>query len=172
MAQDKTLMMDDERRLKRYDDFKNAAQEEIDDHVRQQADHLNRTEQSEVASLGQEFKQEAISEVRTTDAEVKRGRTVARVSQIIDYVFYLIYGLISLQVIFDLFGARRSNGFRNLIDALSAPFLAPFRSLFPDPAAGRFQFRFSYIAALLIYILLHLAVNGLLRMIAHRKTAI
>ncbi|HMZ22214.1 MAG TPA: YggT family protein, partial [Blastocatellia bacterium] len=126
----------------------------------------------QVEEIGSDFRQQALDEVRTTDTEVKRARTAARISQVIDYLFYIVYGLITLEIIFDLFGARRTNGFRNLIDTLSSPFLTPFRNLFADPAAGHFQIRFSYIAALVVYVLLHLAVNGLLRMFAHRKTAI
>lgn len=172
MAQDKTLINDDERRFEQYESAKDAARGKVREQVKWQAEQSNPSQQSEVASLGREFKEEAISEVRSTDVEVKRARVVARISQVIDFLFYLIYGLISLQIIFDLFGARRNNGFRHLIDMLSSPWLVPFRNLFPDPSAGRFQIRFSYAAALLIYILLHLAVNGFLRVIAHRKTAV
>ncbi|MGE0884119.1 MAG: YggT family protein [Blastocatellales bacterium] len=172
MEQDKTLMLDDERRLEQYESVKDSARSEIQSRVKQQADHLEPGEKAEVASLGDEFKQKAISEIRSTDSELKRARVVARFSQVTDYLFYLIYGLITLQIIFDLFGARRSNGFRNFIDVISSPWLAPFKNLFPDPAAGRFQIRFSYIAALLIYVLLHAAINGLFRMIAHRKPAV
>jgi uncharacterized protein YggT (Ycf19 family) len=171
-TQDNSLLLDEQRRLEQYESVKDAARSEVRTQVSRQADQLNPAEQSDVKSLGNDLKQEAISEVHGTKAEVKTARRTARFSQVIDYLFYLIYGLIGLQIIFDLFGARRSNGFRNFIDALSSPWLAPFKNLFPDPAAGRFQIRFSYIAALVIYILLHLAVNGLLRMIAHRKTAI
>ncbi len=172
MAQDNTLRIEDEQRLQQYEAVKGTARDEIRAQVRQQADQLNTAERSEVAALGNEFKREAIAEVRDTEVEVRRASTAARFSQIIDYLFYVIYGLISLEIIFDLLGARRTNGFRNLIDALSSPFLAPFKNLFPDPVSGRFQIRFSYIAALMIYLLLHLAINGLLRMVAHRKTDI
>jgi uncharacterized protein YggT (Ycf19 family) len=172
MAQDRALRFEDERRLEQYEAVKGTARDEIQARVRQQADQLNAAEQSEVAALGNEFKRGAIAEVRDTEVGVRRAGAAARVSQVIDYLFYLIYGLISLEIMFDLLGARRTNGFRNLIDALSSPFLAPFNNLFPDPTSGRFQFRFSFIAALVIYLLLHLAINGLLRMIAHRKTEI
>lgn len=172
MEQDKILMVDDERRLQQYEVVKDTARDEIQSMVKQQADHLEPVEKEEIASLGDEFKQKAISEIRSTDAELKRARVVARFSQIVDYLFYVIYGLITLQIIFDLFGARKSNGFRNFIDLMSSPWLAPFKNLFPDPSAGRFQIRFSYIAALLIYILLHVAINGLFHMIAHRKSAV
>lgn len=172
MAQDKTLIVEDERRLEQYEAVKGVARDEIQQQVRQQVDVLNPEEKAQVATLGNDYKQKAITEVRDTETEVKRAGVLARVSQVIDYVFYVIYGLISLQIIFDLFGARRSNGFRSFIDAISSVWLAPFKNLFPDPASGRFQIRFSYIAALFIYLLLHLAINGLLRMMAHRKTAI
>src|SRR6058998_871537 len=97
---------------------------------------------------------------------------VTRVSQVIDYIFYLIYGIITLEIVLELLGARESNGFKNLIDTLAAPLVAPFRGLFADPTRGQFQLRLSYIAALIVYLLLHLAINGLLRLLAHRKTAI
>jgi uncharacterized protein YggT (Ycf19 family) len=172
MAQDKTLLAEDERRLEQYETVKDTARDEIKQRVQQQVNRTDPEEQAEVSALGEDYKRKAISEVRDTEAEVNRASTLARVSQVIDYLFYLIYGLISLQIIFDLFGARRSNGFRTFIDAISSIWLAPFKNLFPDPASGRFQIRFSYIAALFIYLLLHLAITGLLRVLAHRKTAI
>ena len=172
MAQDKTLIVEDERRFEQYEAVKSAARDEIQQQVKKQADVLNPEEKAQVATMGSDYKQKAIAEVRDTETEVKRASTLARISQVIDYIFYVAYGLIGLQIIFDLFGARRSNGFRSFIDAISSVWLAPFRNLFPDPASGRFQIRFSYIAALFIYVLLHLAINGLLRMMAHRKTAI
>jgi uncharacterized protein YggT (Ycf19 family) len=165
-------MVDEERRVKQYENVKGAARNEIQAEVRDQANRLDPPERSEVEALGNDLKQGAISEVRETKTEVQRGRGAARISQVIDYLFYLIYGIISLEIIFDLFGASRSNGIRNFVDTISWPLLEPFRNLFPDPAVGRFHFRFSYIAALVVYVLLHLAVNGLLRMIAHRKTAV
>jgi uncharacterized protein YggT (Ycf19 family) len=72
----------------------------------------------------------------------------------------------------ELLGAREDNAFRQLITALTSPLLAPFRSLVPDTASGRFQLRLSYLVALAVYLLLHLAINGLLRLLAHQKTAV
>lgn len=172
MASTNTLLIDDRRRVEQYETVKESARGEIGAQVKQQADDLSTAERNEAAALGKELKQKALSEVRETGQELERVRLAARVSQVVDYVFYLIYGLISLQIIFDLFGARRGNGIRDFVEFVSAPFLTPFKNLFYDPAAGIFGIRFSYLAALAIYALLHLAVNGLLRMIAQRKTAI
>ena len=172
MAQENVLYVDDRRRAEQYESVKESASTKVEEQVRRQADELSPAEQHEAEALGSEFKRKSLTEVRETQAEVERGRTVARISQFVDYVFYIIYGLISLQIIFDLFGARHGNGIRNFIETVSAPFLAPFNNLFFDPSAGVFRLRFSYIAALVVYILLHMAINGILRMIAQRKTEI
>jgi hypothetical protein len=49
--------------------------------------------------------------------------------------------------------------------AVSGPFLYPFRQLFPDPSAGSFHFHFSYIAALVIYLLLHWTIKRVIRLV-------
>jgi hypothetical protein len=50
--------------------------------------------------------------------------------------------------------------------------LAPFNNLMPSIGRGSFQLRLSYVFALIVYVLLHAAINGLLRLLAHRKTVI
>ena len=83
-----------------------------------------------------------------------------------------LYGIIALEIILELIGARESNGFKNFVDTIASPFLAPFRGLVADPSSGAMQLRLSYIVALAVYLLVHLAINGLLRLFAHRKTAV
>jgi uncharacterized protein YggT (Ycf19 family) len=84
----------------------------------------------------------------------------------------LIYGLISQQISLDLLGARRGNGFRDFIETVCAPLLAPFKCLRLSVSSGGFQLRPPYVFALVAYLLLHPAINGLLRLLASRKTAI
>ena len=81
-----------------------------------------------------------MSEVVDTEVEIQRSRGVARVSQFIDYIFYLIYGIISLEIILDLLGARQANTFREIVDTLAAPFLVPFVGLMNDPIIGRHDY--------------------------------
>jgi hypothetical protein len=45
------------------------------------------------------------------------------------------------------------------VHAIAFPFLAPFVSLVPDPSSGSFQFRISFIVALVVYALLHVAMS-------------
>jgi uncharacterized protein YggT (Ycf19 family) len=97
---------------------------------------------------------------------------MARISQIIDYLFYLVYGVIGLEIALDLLGARESNWFKGLLDALAAPLVAPFNGLMPEPSRDHYSLRLSYIIGLVVYILINLAIKGLLRLIAHRKTTV
>ena len=81
--------------------------------------------------------------------ELQRARSLARISQVADYVFFLVYSLGGLEIALELFGARQRNPFKHFLDAVSAPLLGPFRGPMPDPALGSFQLMLSYIVALL-----------------------
>jgi uncharacterized protein YggT (Ycf19 family) len=170
--EDRNLEIDETNRIAQHEAVKGEVRGEVQSEIARQANHFDQQEVEQTAEVGNRFKQKAIREVEETETELERSKVLARVSQIIDYIFYIIYGLIGLRILLDLLGANRGSGFRNFIATLSDPFLAPFHNLFADPSAGRFQFRLSYIFALIAYILLHLAINGFLRMLAHRKTAV
>ena len=172
MVDEKNLVLDEANRLARYETVKDSVRRDAQAEIANQAQQASVPEQAEAAVLGQQLKQSALTEVAETEAELNRARRITRASQFIDYFFYLIYGFISLQILLDLLGARRGNGFRAFVDAISGPFLTPFQGLFADLNIGRFQLRFSYFLALVVYCLLHLAINGLLKLFAHRKTAI
>jgi uncharacterized protein YggT (Ycf19 family) len=118
------------------------------------------------------MKRQAMEEVSGTERELSRGRVVARGSQILDYVFYLIYGVFGLAIVLEAIGARESAGFTRFVDALVSPLAAPFRNILSDPVAGGSRFMFSFVVALVVYVLLHMAINGLLRIMAQRKTEI
>ena len=89
-----------------------------------------------------------------------------------DYLFYLIYGVIGLQFVLKLMGARPGNGFVQFMAGVSWPLLAPFERIVGTPSAGAFQIQLSYLFALVVYIVLHIAINGMFRMIAHRKVTV
>jgi uncharacterized protein YggT (Ycf19 family) len=172
MIDKSALSVDESNRVAQYEAVKEKVQQDVNAEVANHADHLDENEQARAAAVGGQLKRKALNELVNKDVELERSRGIARASQVIDYLFYLIYGLISLQIALDLLGARRGNGFRNFVDAVCAPLLAPFTSLMPSVGGGRFQLKLSYVFALIAYLLLHLAINGLLRLLAHRKTAI
>ena len=172
MLEDEKLAIDESERAARHQAIKGEVRREMQGQIAQQAKQDDERHHAEAAAVGEHLREKAIGEVVGTEAEIERARSAARISQVVDYVFYLIYSLIGLEIVLELMGARETNAFKNLIDKLTAPLLMPFNTLMPDLSRGRFQLKVSYLVALLVYVLLHLAINGLLRMLAHRKTAV
>lgn len=170
MTEDNKLAIDEAERIAHYEELKRTARGDVQTEIAHQP--VTGQNQDRLAHIGEQMRDQAVTDVVATDREVATTRVVARVSQILDYVFYLIYGVIGLEILFDLLGARKTNGIRQFVDLLSSPLLAPFRNLLPDPVTGRFQFRVSYLMALVIYLLLHLAIKALFRLVAHRRTAV
>jgi uncharacterized protein YggT (Ycf19 family) len=166
------VLLDEERRLASHQDVKASVDNDVKARIKQESARVEPEESSDVAQVAHELKHKSVHEAVATERELERSKTAARISQIVDYVFYLIYGLISLEVLLGLMGARSGNGFVQFIDAVTRPFLAPFDRIVGTPAANGHQFRISYIFALLVYVLLHLAINGVFRLVAHRKVTV
>ena len=130
-------------------------------------------ESQKVQQVAGEFRAKAVNEVVNTEREVERGRGAARVSQVVDYIFYLIYALLGMRFLLALMAAHSSAGFVQFIVAVTNPFYAPFRGIVNVPATeDGHRLLLPIVIAIIAYVLLHLAINGLLRMLAHRKTAI
>ena len=111
--------------------------------------------------------------VEQTERELDRGRAAARVSQIVDYIFFIIYGLLAIRLLLELFAARQSAGFYQFIRSATNPFYAPFRGIVASPSTPEgFTLALPVVVAIVVYMLLHLAINGILRIMAHRKTTI
>jgi uncharacterized protein YggT (Ycf19 family) len=172
MIEDQKLAIDETNRTAQHEAIKGEVRQELQDAISRRAARDADQNIEEAAGIRQRLKDKAIKEVTTTEAEIERARVAARISQTVDYVFFIIYGLIGLEVLLELIGARENNVFKELVDAITAPLLVPFRNLVPDVASGRFQLKISYVVAFIVYILLHLAINGLLRMMGSRKTVI
>lgn len=172
MVEDEKLAIDEARRVSSHESMKDAVRGEVHRDVISRAEQTDTPDRREAGELAGRLKEKATREVVETENEIERARGVARISQVIDYIFYLIYGIIGLEIILELIGANESNAFKNFIDMLAAPLVAPFAGLVDDPSRGQFQLRLSFMVALIVYLLLHLAINGLLRMIAHRKTTV
>lgn len=163
---------DEARRIIQHERIKEKLEEGVHGRIAENAAPSSPKERAELLSVAAELKHKAAAEVVETEAELERARRMARVSQVVDYVFFLVYSLVGLEIGLELLGARQSSPFKQFLDHATAPMLRPFRGLLPDPALGSFQLMVSYIAALLVYALLHLAVKKLLRLLAHRRARI
>ncbi len=116
-------------------------------------------------------KAQAEGEVQAEIAE--HAARVARISQIVDYIFYVIYALLGMRFLLALLAARSSAGFVRFIVAVTNPFYRPFQGIVASPSTDSgHTLMLPLIIAIIVYLLLHLGINGLLRIIAHRKTAV
>ncbi|MEW5978710.1 MAG: hypothetical protein AB1898_23170 [Acidobacteriota bacterium] len=93
-----------------------------------------------------------------------------RIREVVDYLFYLVYGVIGVVIVLELAGASDASGFKRFLNKLTYPLLGGFVGLFPDPVIfERHRLRISFIAAICVYMLLHVAVYGLLRLIDWKR---
>jgi uncharacterized protein YggT (Ycf19 family) len=172
MKEEAKLAADEARRIAQHESVKGEVREKVHAEIKRKTDEPGSARQADEDALAASLKRKAVREVAATEWELERGQAAARVSQVVDYMFYVVYGIIGVEIVLDAIGARQSAGFKQFVDAIASPFLAPFRGLMPTPGIGSFRLMLSYIVAIGVYVLLHMAVNGLLRLLVHRKTAV
>ncbi len=109
------ILLDEERRQASHQEVKAAIDENVNTRLKQESTRVDPKEAAAVAGAAQELKQKAVRDAVGAERELVRGRTAARISQVVDYIFYLIYGLIALEFLLGLMGARAGNGFVQFI---------------------------------------------------------
>lgn len=130
-------------------------------------------EQSRVAEVAAHIRDRAIDDTVHGERVVGQARAAARWSQFIDYAFYVIYSLLGIRLVLALIAANSSSGFVRLIRGVTDPFYAPFRGIVASPSTEAGNMLVLPIGiALVVYVMLHLGINGLLRMVGHRKTKV
>jgi YggT family protein len=107
---------------------------------------------------------------RDRESRERRHRVIDRVTLAVDYAFFLLYGLLAVRFVLSLLGAAETAGFVVFIRGITDPFYAPFSGIVATPTINGGVLDFPLIIAVLAYILLHIAVRGLLRLIAGDRT--
>jgi uncharacterized protein YggT (Ycf19 family) len=126
-----------------------------------------------IARAAGTIREHAVDDVLDGERHAQRSRGVARVSQIIDYAFFLLYALLAFRFVLSLIAARSATGFVKFIVTVTDPFYAPFRNIVASPKTGDgHTLLLPMVVALAAYAVLHLAINRLLRLVAHRKTEV
>jgi uncharacterized protein YggT (Ycf19 family) len=173
MSDDK-LAIEEARRAAQHDSVKSQVEGEVQAEIGERAATKAAPGESQrIDQVAGEFRSKAVNEVVDTEREVQRSRGLARVSQIVDYIFWVIYALLGMRFLLALLAARSSAGFVQFVVTVSDPFYAPFRGIVGSPqAGGGHTLMLPIVVAIIAYALLHLGINGLLRMLAHRKTEI
>ncbi len=173
MSDDK-LALEEARRAAQHESVKAQVDGEVNAEIGDRAVTKTTPEESrKIDHVAGEFRSKAVDEVIDTEREVHRSRELARVSQIFDYIFWVIYALLGMRFLLALMAARSSAGFVQFIVTVSNPFYVPFRGIVASPRTdGGHTLLLPIVVAIIAYALLHLGINGLLRMLAHRKTEI
>jgi hypothetical protein len=170
---DDKLAVEEARRAGQHEAVKAQVEGEVQAEIAEHAAQTPPREDARVHQLAGEFRSKAVDEVVETEREVTRARGVARVSQIVDYLFFVLYALLGMRFLLALLAARSGAGFVRFIVAVTDPFYRPFRGIVGSPSTdGGHTLLMPLVIAIIVYALLHLGINGLLRIIAHRKTAV
>ena len=171
---DDKLAAEEARRAAQHESVKSQVEGDVEAEISERsAQKATRDDSRRIDAVAGDFRSKAVDEVIDTEREVQRSRGLARVSQVVDYIFYVIYALLGMRFLLALLAARSSAGFVRFIVTVSDPFYVPFRGIVASPStdAGH-TLMLPIVIALVAYLLLHLLINGALRMLAHRKTEI
>jgi uncharacterized protein YggT (Ycf19 family) len=170
---DEKLAREEAQRAANYEALKSNVKSEVGAEIVREADSRQATQAERVEQAADQMRQTAFNEVVETHREVERGRAAARISQVVDYIFILIYGLLGIRLLLALFAAREGAGFTEFVKSATDPLYSPFRGIVPSPSTPEgFTLALPIVIAIAAYALLHLAINGFLRMLAHRKVEI
>ncbi|HYJ92291.1 MAG TPA: YggT family protein [Pyrinomonadaceae bacterium] len=167
------LELDEAQRTANYEAIKSNVKTEVGGAIVSEATRPTSASQEHIDSVAEDIRQKSVNEVVGTQSEIERGRILARVSQVIDYVFFVIYGLLGIRLILELFAANNSVGFVQVIKTVTEPLYAPFKGIVPSLTIGDgFTLALPIVIAIVVYALFHLAINGFLRIFVHRKTTV
>ena len=168
MSDDK-LATDEARRAVQHEQIKSRVEREVGSEVAARAERA--PDGDKVGHVAAELRGKALKEVVSTEREVTQARGAARVSQFVDYAFYLAYGLLGIRLVLALMAANSASGFVRFIRGVTDPLYLPFRGIVASPTdAEGHTLVLPLLLAIGAYALLHAAINGMFRLVAHRKT--
>jgi len=172
--EDDKLAIEESRRATQHEAVKAQVENQVQSEINERAAVKSTPGESQkIDQVAGDFRARAVDEVVDTEHEVQRSRGVARISQVVDYIFYVIYAVLGMRFLLALLAARSSAGFVQFIVAVSNPFYAPFRGIVASPSTDQgHTLLLPVVVAIISYVLFHILITALLRMLAHRKTEV
>jgi YggT family protein len=102
---------------------------------------------------------------------VDQTTTVAQ--RIVNYIGTLLIGLLAIRFILALFGANAANGFVSAIYNITAPFVAPFNTMFgADTQLGTARFEIETLIAILVIGILTVLISNFVGLFSRRGTEV
>lgn len=146
--------------------------DEVEADVAARAAVASPAEPARIEKVADKLREHALDDVRRTDRDQRAALIAARMAQVVDYVFCLVYGLLGVRFLLALVGARAGAGFTRFIHTITDPVYAPFRNIVDHVRFGDGRVELSLAIAFVAYGVLHLAIRGVLKMIATRRTTV
>jgi uncharacterized protein YggT (Ycf19 family) len=171
---DRNLEVDEARRLRQHESAKGQLDRDVTERLVDRAESRNTVaDVSRLDRAADRLHARAVDEAVDTDVALGRARGAARLSQVVDYLFFVIYAVLGIRALLALLAASSRSGFVQFIRTVSDPFYAPFKGIVSSPAAeGGYTLALPILVALVSYVVLHVAINRALRMVVHRKTTV
>lgn len=170
---DTTLAQDEARRAAQHHALKSRLETRVDSQIAAQAQDGLQNEQQRIDAVAADLQRRLIDEVSDREREVIQLRAIARAGQVVDYVFWVLYALLGLRFTLALIGAREGAGFVRFVKGVTEPLFLPFKGIVASPALETGgTLALPLLLAIGIYALVHLAIKGLLRLWAQRRTEI
>lgn len=127
-------------------------------------------EPARIERVAADVRGNAIDDVVRTERDTAAARITGRIAQVVDYAFFVLYGLLGLRFLLAFVAARSGAGFTRFITNVTDPLYWPFRNIVEGlHIGGGHVIALSVVVAVIVYGLLHLAVRGLLRLVAERR---
>ncbi len=168
---DTKLADDQARRGQQHDAVKQQVEGDVNAEIASQAAPAG--DAQKIAEVAGTFREHAVKEIVDTEKEVRRSRGVTRFSQVVDYLFFVIYALLTVRFGLSLIAAKSNAGFVRFMVSITEPFYAPFKGIVDSPrTADGHTLMLPVIVALGAYVVLHLLIKGVLRLFATRTTEI
>ena len=93
---DSRLSLDESRRMHQHDALRGELEADVDRRISAEAKQGLAAE-PRIEQVAETLRQKTISEVEQSERDLSGLRAAARVNQVVDYVFYLIYALLGLR---------------------------------------------------------------------------
>ncbi len=170
-ATNSRLSLDEVRRMNQHDALRGELEADVDRRISAEAKQGLAAE-PRIEQVAENLRQKTISEVEQSERDLTGLRAAARVNQVVDYLFYLIYALLGLRFLLALMAANNSAGFVRFIKGVTQPLYLPFKNIVASPALAEngSTLALPILFALLVYGLLQMGLHGLLRLLAERRT--
>lgn len=170
---DSTLAQEEARRAAQHNALKNRLETKVDSRIAEHAQQGLGEEDPRIDAVASEMRRQLIDEVSEREREVGQMRATARLGQVVDYVFWVVYALLGLRFLLALMAANQSAGFVRFIKGITEPLYLPFKGIVASPSMeGGVTLAFPILLAIGVYALVHLGIKGLLRLWAQRRTEI